>query len=114
MRKVKLFCVTVLLAGACYAAPADEDKQIKALMLRQDILAVNNIAKPEDFVPDKDPNTLQVVFISDPNAKSSVSEDGEVVFMNPDLPVNVQNALTYEAFRRKLKQLQATGQATEK
>lgn len=107
MQKLLLYCTALLFAGACYAEPSDEDKLIKQLMLQQDVVAVNGVTRVEDFVPDKKPNTLQVVFLADPAAKSSVSEDGEVVFLNPDISVNAQAMLTREAFRRKAKRILA-------
>ena len=109
----KRFGVLLALAagGIAFAqassAPAipDEEKLVNRLMLHQDVVAVNNVASAADFVPDKDPNTLQVVFLSDPNAKSAVSEDGEVVFLNPAYTIDDQAKLTREAFRRKLHHL---------
>lgn len=103
-------CLLIALLAA--AAPAwaqseNEDKLINRLIQLQTIVAVNNIAKPEDFTPDKDPNTLQVVILNDPAAKNSVSDDGEVVFLNAAVSVNTQNAYTREAFRRKAKRILA-------
>lgn len=107
----KVLCLVTLaaLAGSVAAQPAgDEEKRlINTLMQRQDVIAVNNVATAEGFVPDKDPNTLQVVILTDPKAKPSVSEDGEVVFLSPDLTPNQQATLTYEAFRRKARRILA-------
>ncbi len=107
----KLLCLVTLaaLAGSAKAQTADdaEKKLINTLMQHQDVIAVNNVATAEGFVPDNDPNTMQVVILTDPNAKSSVSEDGEVVFLSPGLGPNQQANLTYEAFRRKAKRILA-------
>jgi hypothetical protein len=107
----KLACLVTLtvLAGAAAAqSSADEEqKLINKLLQQQDVIAVNNVAAAEDFVPDKDPNTLQVVFLTGPNPKIGVSEDGEVVFTTADVSMNVQGNLTNEAFRRKAKRILA-------
>ena len=107
----KLLCLVTLAALAGSAAaqtgPDDEKKLINKLLQQQEVIAVNNVATAEEFVPDKDPNTLQVVFLTGPNPKIGVSEDGEVVFTSPDLAMNAQGALTYEAFRRKAKRILA-------
>lgn len=103
-----LFAITIFAAAAVAEPPTDEEKKlINKLMQREDVVAVNNVAKAEDFVPDKDPNTLQVVFLTDPNAKPSVSVDGEVVFLIPGISMDLQGMLTYEAFRRKAKRIMA-------
>jgi len=107
----KILCLVTLAAMAGAAAaqqPNDEEKRlINTLMQHQELIAVNNVATAEGFVPDKDPNTLQVVILTDPHAKASVSEDGEVVFLSPSLSQNQQATLTYEAFRRKAKRILA-------
>jgi hypothetical protein len=107
----KLLCLVTLAALAGSAAaqtgPDDEKKLINKLLQQQEVIAVNNVATAEEFVPDKDPNTLQVVFLTGPNPKIGVSEDGEVVFTTPDLEMNLQSKLTYEAFRRKAKRILA-------
>jgi len=107
----KTLCLLTMaaLAGASSAqtTPAEEKKLINTLMQRQDVVAVNDVASAENFVPDNDLNTLQVVILIGPNAKPSVSEDGEVVFLSPGLSTNQQGSLTYEAFRRKAKRILA-------
>jgi hypothetical protein len=106
-----LLRVVTLAALACSAAAQtdadDEKKLINKLLQKQEVIAVNNVATAEEFVPDKDPNTLQVVFLTGPNPKVGVSDDGEVVFTSPDLAMNLQSTLTYEAFRRKAKRILA-------
>jgi hypothetical protein len=107
----KTLCLVTMaaLAGAAAAqtTPDEEKKLINTLMQRQDVIAVNDVASAEGFVPDNDPNTLQVVILTGPNAKPSVSDDGEVVFFAPGLSTNQQGNLTYEAFRRKAKRILA-------
>ena len=101
-----LFAITIFAAAAVAEPPTDEEKKLfNKLMQREDVVAVNNVAKAEDFVPDKDPNTLQVVFLTDPNAKPSISEDGEVVFLTPAVSMELQGMMTYEAFRRKARRI---------
>lgn|GEM_PF-1375809 len=103
-----LFAASIFAASALAEPPTDEEKKlINKLMQQQDVVAVNNVAKAGDFVPDKDPNTLQVVFLTDPDAKPAISEDGEVVFLPPNVSVELQGMMTYEAFRRKAKRILA-------
>lgn len=107
----KVLCLVTLTALALSAAaqtgPDEEKKLINKMMQQQDVIAVNDVASAEGFVPDKDPNTLQVVFLTGPNPKIGVSDDGEVVFTVANLSMNEQSRLTYEAFRRKAKRILA-------
>ncbi len=107
----KVLCLVALAALAGFAtaqpSPDEEKKLINKLLQYQDVIAVNNIASADGFVPDNDPNTLQVVILTGPNPKVGVSEDGEVVFLSPNLTQNEQGSLTYEAFRRKAKRILA-------
>lgn len=108
------FPALALLAGLLFVAAAvaeppteEEKKLVNKLMQQEDVVAVNNVPNAQAFVPDKDPNTLQVVFLTDPNAKPSISDDGEVVFLTPGVSVELQSLMTYEAFRRKARRILA-------
>lgn len=77
------------------------------LMQTTKVIAVTNITDPAKFVPDTDPNTLQIVYIPDPSlGKNHISEDGEVIWFFGDPNVNDQQAYIFKAFeiRAKLRQ----------
>jgi len=104
-----LVLALLALSGSALAAPApdtdEENKLMNKLMQDAVLVSVQNVATPQGFKEDKDPNTLQIVFLTDPNAKGKVSDDGEVVFVPVGADLNLQNALTEEAFRRKAKRI---------
>lgn len=106
--KAIVLALIALAAGTVALAAADNDdvkKLMNKLLQESELVSVQNVATPEGFKEDNDPNTLQVVFLTDPEAKGKVSEDGEVVFVPQGASVNLQNALTEEAFRRKAKRI---------
>lgn len=109
MSRKTVVLVLLALSGISLAAqPATTDaerKLMNKLMQDAELVSVQNVATPQGFKEDNDPNTLQVVFLTDPNAKGSVSPDGEVVFVPVGADINLQNALTEEAFRRKARRI---------
>lgn len=102
-KTIALTCLAAVLCGLALAAPpSDQEKKLmNRLMQRAELVSVMNVAHPEIFQEDNDPNTLQIVFMSDPNAKPRVSEDGEVVFLTQDTSIGTQSYLTQDAFYRK-------------
>jgi hypothetical protein len=100
---IPLACLALALCGLTAAQePSDaENTLINRLMQKAVLVTAMNVAHPETFQEDNDPNTLQIVFMSDPNSKAHVSDDGEVVFLPPNISVTDQGYLTHEAFRRK-------------
>jgi hypothetical protein len=88
--------------------PSDAEKKLmNTLMQKAVLISVMNVAHPEAFLEDNDPNTLQIVFLTDPKAKPHVSDDGEVVFMPDDISIADQGYLTQEAFLRKARRIMA-------
>ncbi len=108
-KAILLALAALALGGRAVAAtPSDvENKLVNHLMQRAQLITVMNVAHPEAFQEDNDPNTLQIVILSGPNAKPSVSEDGEVVFMPLNISINDQSYLTQEAFHRKARRILA-------
>lgn len=109
-KAITLACLMLAVAGRAAAAEPSTDaekKLMNTLMQKAVLISVMNVAHPEVFQEDNDPNTLQIVFLTDSNAKPHVSEDGEVVFMPPDISIADQGYLTQEAFLRKAKRILA-------
>ncbi len=104
-KTIVLACLALAVCGRALAVePTDlEKKLMNRLMQKAELVSVMNVAHPEIFHEDNDPNTLQIVFMTDPNSKPSVSADGEVVFLPPDISITDQGYLTQEAFYRKAK-----------
>jgi hypothetical protein len=107
-----LTCLALALFGRAAAEqPSDaERKLINKLMQKEELITVSNVPTSVGFIADNDFNTLQIVFLTDPNAKAKVSDDGEVVFVPPGLSLTQHNWLTDEAFKRKARRILA-GQA---
>jgi hypothetical protein len=106
----KTFTVFVLasLAGFGAAHADDQSDAVRTLanklMQTTTMVAVTDVATADKFVPDIDPDTLQIVYLTDPNAgKSHVSDDGEVVFFVGDPPVDSQQPYIFKAFEIRAK-----------
>lgn len=106
-KAITLACLMLAVSGRAAAElPTDAEKKLMNTLLQKAVLiSVMKVDHPEIFQEDNDPNTLQIVFVTDPNTKPHVSDDGEVVFMPPDISVSDQGYLTQEAFRRKAKRI---------
>ena len=97
-----------LLAGFGATRADDQSDAVKnlanRLMQTTKVVAVTNIATPDKFVPDNDPDTLQIVYLTDPNAgKSRISDDGEVIYFVGDPSVDFQQPYIFKAFEIRAK-----------
>ena len=104
--------VFLVLAGfAWLAGPAAADDTAQAvkdlagkLIQTTRMVAVTDVTSPDKFVPDTDPNTLQIVYIPDPKAGTNhVSDDGEVVWFFGEVPVDDQQPYIFKAFQIRAK-----------
>jgi hypothetical protein len=102
-----LACLALALCGRAVAEEPVDEKLINKLMQREVLIPVMQVDHPEAIVEDNDPNTMQIVFMTDPNAKPRVSDDGEIVYLPPGISITDQAYLTHEAFRRKAKRVLA-------
>lgn len=103
-RKAVLLALIAVVCGGAAAVTADSEelhKLMNKLLQTVEFVPVQNVATSDGFVEDNDSNTVQIVFLTDPSAKGKISEDGEVVFVPVGADVNLQNAMTQEAIRRK-------------
>jgi hypothetical protein len=97
-----------LLAGFGAARANDQSDAVRQfankLMQTTTVVAVTNVATADEFVPDNDPDTLQIVYLTDLNAgKNHVSDDGEVVYFVGDPPVDSQQPYIFKAFEIRAK-----------
>jgi hypothetical protein len=103
----------LLLAAFAHAAEptADEVRQMEVkLMAQTKVVAVRDLNFPaSEFKSDGDPNTLEVVFLTNKvDGPSRVSEDGEVIFLYKPSEKEEQT-LIEQAFRiRALLRLKST------
>jgi hypothetical protein len=90
------------LLSPSFAQQSDGERQlIVKLMQETKIVAVADVTDPAKFVDDKDPETLEVVFLKDaPPGSDRVSDDGEVIFVSDD---RFQEALFQKAFEIRAK-----------
>src|SRR5215472_727225 len=105
MSRVSMLAIAAFALCTLQAAQgqSDSDGPDQArLKLVQDtlLIAVTNYAgAAAAFAEDKDPNTLQIVFLQKPEqGDSHVSDDGEVVFLSPGASEAVQQELIQAAF----------------
>ena len=110
MSPKKTFTVLALalLAGLGTARADDQSDAVKnlanKLMQTTNVVAVTNLATTDTFVPDNDPDTLQIVYLTDPNAgRSHVSDDGEVVYFVGNPSVDAQQPYIFKAFEIRAK-----------
>ena len=77
---------------------ADDAAQVKLQLMQT--TQVNAVSVPiDEFVPDKDPNTLEIVLMSKAeDGPSHVSEDGEVIYLSPNATETEQSDLISKAF----------------
>lgn len=102
------FAAAGFLATSLCAAADDQSealrKRVNELMQTTTVVAVMDVAAPDKFVPDTDPNTLQIVYIADPKAGTNhVSDDGEVIWFFGDPSVNAQQPYIFKAFEIRAK-----------
>jgi len=109
-RRTKLLCSTVLLAfcGVSVGAPGESDctatgNEIASLMEKTKVGAVMDyVGSPSEYESDGDPDTLEIVFLSKrKGVSSSVSDDGEVIFLVGKVKDAEQQRLIMLAFCRK-------------
>jgi hypothetical protein len=103
MRRVIATTILACCIGiAATAKPSGNDAAQLTLqfMKTTKLVAVADFSGPPDkFVPDKDPNSLQIVFLAKPEfGPSRVSDDGEVIFLSPDATDKEQQNLIGKAF----------------
>ncbi len=100
-----LFAGLALLCLAAPAAAADgRNATLAKMMMTTKLIAVPDWTKPaSDYVEDKDPDTLEVVFLQGADAgPSHVSDDGEVIFIASNATDEEQQTLTTKAFEIRL------------
>jgi len=110
-KRTPFLVVTLAAAGliAMLAGGADDQpdavKQLaNKLMQTTKVIGINNITTPNQFVEDNDPDTLQIVYITDPKlGVNHVSDDGEVVWFFGDVDVDDQQPYIFQAFEIKAK-----------
>jgi hypothetical protein len=94
--------ICALMTGAAVAErTADDIRQLKIhLMMTTKTIAVPNLSVPADkYVPDGDPDTLEVVFLTKPEGgPSRVTDDGEVIFIQHGTSEQEQQDLINKAF----------------
>lgn len=101
-------CSIGLLSANAHAAIGNNAAQLKLkLMQTTQVVAVANFSGPPDkFVPDTDSNTLQIVFLGQPEfGPSRVSGDGEVIFLAPGVTEDEQSNLIGKAFDIRVQRL---------
>ena len=108
MRNAAMRCVVTggVAVWVLVAANAQEPNRAKMeLMKNTQVHAITTFAgAPDSFVPDNDPNTLQIVFMPKAQAApSQVTPDGEVIFLNSGVTDAEQSALISTAFDNRLK-----------
>jgi hypothetical protein len=111
MKWVSALCAVLALFTTASLAFADGtcETQKKQLMLKLmketkiEIVALSGQdITPDKFVPDTDPDTLQIVFLNKKSdGPSRVSDDGEVIFLQSDVTEQEQDALMDTGFERK-------------
>ncbi len=96
-----LGAATILISSFAFAGETERQCKVR-LMETTKMNAISGDAVGS-FVPDSDPDTLEVVFLSEPEqGKSRVSDDGQVIFVNA--PTNEeQQALINQAFDIRVK-----------
>jgi hypothetical protein len=102
------FAVLALLGLAGFASADDQGDKVKELanrlMQTTRVIAVTNVTSPEAFVPDNDPDTLQIVYIPDWKlGKNHVSDDGQVLWFFGNPTVDDQQPYIFEAFEVRAK-----------
>jgi len=90
--------------SSSWAVAEETENQCKVrLMTTTNMIAVEGDAVA-NFMPDSDPDSLEIVFLTKPEqGKSHVSDDGQVIFLN-GATGDEQQALTLQAFDIRVKQ----------
>src|SRR5438128_612986 len=98
---IALAGLAVLLSCASAAGETEKECLVRmATTTKLNAWVGDAVAK---FVPDSDPDTLEVVFLSNPEqGKSRVSDDGQVIYVN-NATDEEQEALALQAFQVRLK-----------
>ena len=105
-RQILSAFAVVLFAAAAHADDQSDAVKTLAAKLIQTTKAnaVTDVATADKFVPDTDPDTLQIVYLTDPNAgRSHVSADGEVIYFVGDPSVDEQQPYIFKAFAIRAK-----------
>ena len=98
MKGVLLIAVVVAFTTpVCADGPTNGE--LADMMAHTKMVAVTWDKPANAFVHDNDPDTLEVVLLSGPNAgPSHVSDDGEAIFLSNDASQDEMQALTTQAF----------------
>ena len=90
------------IASMSIGEPAVSDPtqlKLQLMKITQVVAVTNFLGSSDKFVPDNDPDTLQIVFLTKPEyGPSRVSDDGEVIFLSPGTTDNEQSNLIGKAF----------------
>ena len=109
-RRIKFLCFTVLLAcgGVSAGAPGESEctatgNEIASLMEKTKVGAVMDyVGSPSEYKSDGDPDTLEIVFLpKQKGVSSTVSDDGEVIFLVGKVKDAEQQRLITMAFCRR-------------
>jgi hypothetical protein len=109
------FAVAAVLLGVI---PAKADSVI-AFLLREKIVPVEKLTVPaSEFKSDGDPDTVELVLITKAeDGPSRFIEDGDVIFLRPDMPKAAMDRLMHDAqearvaaFEKRLKAAQTPPQ----
>jgi hypothetical protein len=109
--------VAILLCSAGFSAArandTDQQKLLQLMQITKVIMIPHSTVPANKFVADNDPNSLEVVFLnSAAEGPSHVSDDGQVIFLDPDAADDVQQALIMQALEIRIKR-QSTGSAAK-
>jgi hypothetical protein len=97
-------CFLPGVALADDTCPADMGAAKTQLTLDTRLIAVTNLSVPADEYVSKEPDALEIVFLSKPeDGGSRVSDDGNVVFLSKDASETTQQDLTSQAFDIRMK-----------
>jgi hypothetical protein len=111
--RMKKVAVALAMLAACSARVSAKDEQVvlseevRALMVQlmtdTKVKAVTEFEGPAaDYQSDGDPMTLEIVMLSkQADGPSRVSDDGEIIFMQPKTKSKKQQTLFTTAFYRK-------------
>lgn len=107
--KAIVFTLATLLTCATTLAKDEQvalSDELRALMLdlmqNTKVIATEVQGTAESYEPDGDPMTLEIVMLAKPSdGASHVSEDGEVIFLQPKTKNKEQQTLFTTAFYRK-------------
>jgi hypothetical protein len=97
-------CCLSLPALADDTCPDDMATAKARMMMDTHLIAVTSLSVPADEYVSKEPDALEIVFLSKSDDGSSrVSDDGNVVFLSKDASQETQQSLTSQAFDIRMK-----------